>query len=109
MSNRLTQRERILALLRSRLGQWVALPEITGLGIAMYPPRIKELRDAGHDIENRLEHLDDGSIHSFYRLHEPARDWYTRETGQTRPSLTPVPKSEPVPDFGPLFSSVGRR
>jgi len=54
---KLTQRERILALLKRRGGMGVMVYEITaprpdGLGVAQYNARIKELRDQGHAIDN---------------------------------------------------------
>jgi len=66
-SNRQTQRERILALLRAADGGWVGLPAILDLRIALYTTRILELRRAGYDIENRTQTVD-GIRHSWYRL-----------------------------------------
>jgi hypothetical protein len=45
----------VLALLRSRTGSWVPLPEILALGVAQYGSRILELRRQGHHIENRKQ------------------------------------------------------
>ncbi len=66
MRNRTTQRNRILYLLESRAGQWVPLYEITALA-AQYNTRIKELRDAGHRIQNRTERRN-GMVCSWFRL-----------------------------------------
>lgn len=65
-----SQRDRLLALLESRLREWVPLPRILDLGIAQYNARIYELRRLGHRIENKQEgdrswfrlvrHRDDG-------------------------------------------------
>lgn len=66
-ARRSTQRERILGLLRAAEGNWIALPEILALGIAQYNSRIKELRTAGYDIQNRRETVN-GAVHSWYRL-----------------------------------------
>ena len=57
LSNRLTQRERILNLLRERGDSGVRVweliaPRPTGQGIAQYNARIKELRDRGFNIIN---------------------------------------------------------
>jgi hypothetical protein len=65
MDKRITQCDKILRLLQSK--QEVGLPEILGFGIAQYNARIKELREAGHDIRNRTK-LVDGVKHSWYRL-----------------------------------------
>ena len=48
MSDRATQKARILSLLQSR--QMVALPDILALQIASYTCRIFELREDGYDI-----------------------------------------------------------
>jgi len=62
----MTQRERIKSLFLNHPYTWIPLPQITGLGIAMYPPRIKELRDLEHmNIRNKLENVN-GIKHSFY-------------------------------------------
>ncbi len=66
MRSRITQRERILQLLQEREGQWVPLYEITALA-AQYGARIKELRDAGHRIQNRTERRN-GMVCSWFRL-----------------------------------------
>jgi hypothetical protein len=65
-----SQRNRLLALLESRLCEWVPLPHILNLGIAQYNARIYELRRLGHRIESKQEgdrswfrlvrHRDDG-------------------------------------------------
>ncbi len=67
VEGRITQRQKLKNLFESQPNQWVSLREIIKLGIAMYPPRIKELRDEEKmDIENKLEVVD-GIKHSFYR------------------------------------------
>ena len=67
MSDRLTQRLRILHLLFHADGAWVPLPEILALQIGQYGARILDLRRSGHNIENRTETVD-GVKHSWYRL-----------------------------------------
>ena len=62
-----TQHTRILALLRSRPGQWIPLPEILGLGIAQYNARIKELREEGYEIKNKTDWVA-GVRHSWFCL-----------------------------------------
>lgn len=49
------QRDRILALLKSRAPTWVPLQDILALGIAQYNARIFELRGLGHRIESKQE------------------------------------------------------
>ncbi len=68
MSLRQTQRDRILDLLRSREGEWVALPQILDLHIGQYNARILELRRAGIEIENKTERDQAGVTHSWYRI-----------------------------------------
>ncbi len=71
MSNRQTQCQRILELLRSacRPG-WVPLPRIMELGIASHTRRLTEIRRAGHTIEKR-EKYEGHSRHVWYRLVQP--------------------------------------
>jgi hypothetical protein len=66
---RITQADLILSLLRAARarGTPLSLPEILGLGVAQYSARLKELRDAGHVIQNRLKRID-GVTHSWYEL-----------------------------------------
>jgi len=57
LPNKLTQRERILKLLRERgedgVKVWELIaPRPRGEGIAQYNSRIHELREGGHDIVN---------------------------------------------------------
>ena len=77
---RVTQCDRIRALLEARTGQWVPLPEILDLRprIAMYVTRIYELRilgiSEGFRIDNKLERDEATSeTHSWYRLLPAAR------------------------------------
>jgi hypothetical protein len=58
-----TQRDRLLALLKSRAPNRVPLPDILALGIAQYNARILELRRLGHRIESEQE-----GDHSWFRL-----------------------------------------
>ena len=69
MKGRQNQRDRILALLKERAGQWVPLYEITALA-AQYNSRVLELRREGHRIENKTEHVD-GRVRSWFRLVPP--------------------------------------
>ncbi len=62
----MSQRERLLFLLQEH-GGWVDLRSILELRIAQYSARIKELRDAGYRIENRIERRN-GRIYSWFRL-----------------------------------------
>jgi hypothetical protein len=54
-SERLAQKEKILALLKKYEGEWVPLPSILALGVAQYNTRILELRREGFKIANRTE------------------------------------------------------
>ena len=73
---KVTQRDKLKGLFLRNPDTWVSLKEIIFLGIAMYPPRIKELRTSrneggeGMSIENKLEMVD-GVKHSFYRYNKP--------------------------------------
>jgi len=61
-----TQRARILGLLKSRSPEWVPAFEIAELAL-QYNARVKELREAGHAIENQTERVH-GVTHSWFRL-----------------------------------------
>ena len=69
-----TQCARILAVLQSRAGCWVPMPELaraatpTGVGTAVHS-RVNDLRQQGWPIDHRNERKD-GAVHSFYRLNE---------------------------------------
>ncbi|HLV85811.1 MAG TPA: hypothetical protein VKV39_02470 [Candidatus Sulfotelmatobacter sp.] len=91
-----TQRERILALLSSRPGQWIGLPEILDLGFAQFGARILELRRTGHQIENKTEHRD-GKVLSWYRLTPSAQ----RLKADPAPATSGLP-TPPVGLFGDL-------
>lgn len=69
-----TQHNRILALLRSYNGDWVPLPKILDLHIAQYGARIKELRNEGYQIENKLLEIVNGEKHTAFRLIETPQD-----------------------------------
>jgi hypothetical protein len=47
------QRERLLALLRSRAPNWVSLAEILVVAGAQYGARVYELRGLGHRVESK--------------------------------------------------------
>ena len=68
MSPRLSQTQRILRLLQEYKGEWCPLYAILHLDISQYGARIRELRLAGYQIENRSERQPDGSRHSWFRL-----------------------------------------
>jgi len=67
VSDRKTQQQRILALLRSK--EWVTLPEMMQLFIASRTARITELRHLGYQIECVTERVN-GETRSKYRLVE---------------------------------------
>lgn len=66
MAKHKNQLSKLVDLLRSS-GE-IALPEIQRLGIAQHGARLKELRERGFVIRNRMEHSADGTTHSFYSL-----------------------------------------
>jgi hypothetical protein len=66
MYARSTQLARILALLKSHSPEWVPAFEVAALAL-QYNSRIKELREAGHAIENKTERVH-GVTHSWFRL-----------------------------------------
>jgi helix-turn-helix protein len=70
MTERKSQCDRILRLLRSYEGRFVPLPEILDLRIASHTRRIHELRKIGYDIEMHREVVN-GQTHTAYRLLEP--------------------------------------
>lgn len=97
-----SQRSQLLALLKSRRGEWVALPEVMGVAGAQYNARIYELRGLGYRITNLTQEID-GVRKSWFRL----------EIGSvpTRPtSATPAPTApEPAATlFGDLDLSPDR-
>lgn len=61
------QQTRIFRLLERHAPDWVPLPQVLALGISQYGARIKELRDAGHQIENKVEQCGK-ERHSWFRL-----------------------------------------
>jgi hypothetical protein len=65
---RYTQQQKVLDLLKSKKGEWVALPEILALGIAQYNARIFDLRRRGHIILNKTEPDINGVKHSWFKL-----------------------------------------
>jgi len=73
----MSQMEKLRALLFSREGQWVPLPDVQALGIAQHGARFKELRKElepqGYRIENKMEHGTDGIVRSWYMLTRSAR------------------------------------
>jgi len=68
-----SQCERIFGRLKSRVGEWVAMPELalaasrTGIGMAVHS-RVADLRARGYAIEHRNERGEDGMCESYYRL-----------------------------------------
>lgn len=67
-----SQCDRIEAVLRSRIGEWVPMPELWRASGAMaVHSRISDLRKRGLDIEHRNEVAAGRVTHSFYRLVTP--------------------------------------
>ena len=72
MKGQVTQRDRLLKLLRENSGRWVGLPRILDLRISQYSARVHELRKMGHYIQNKTERHD-GQVWSWFRLVEPGQ------------------------------------
>jgi hypothetical protein len=60
------QHLKLMALFRSRPGEWIALPEVLSLFISQYGRVVKELREAGEQIENKSEWVN-GQRHTAFR------------------------------------------
>lgn len=96
---RLTQTDRIVALLRERRPNWVSLSEILGLRISQYGARLHQARhEWGLNIENRVE-IVNGEKRSSFRLIE-SPDLRTQAPGTPVPPLSAV--SDSFPEFGQL-------
>jgi len=65
---RKSQRDRILELLIRACGAEVPAPELARISL-QYSARVKELRELGFRIINRVE-VSNGSKHGFFRLHQ---------------------------------------
>jgi hypothetical protein len=61
------QKAEILALLQSRPNQWIPVYEIARIAL-QYNARLKELREEGHDIENKIMEVVNGQKHTAFRL-----------------------------------------
>ena len=59
--------ERVIALLLSRKGEWVAAPEIAKVGGLQYAARILSARKKGYTILNRTNRVKD-QVHGKYML-----------------------------------------
>jgi hypothetical protein len=66
VKSRITQRSKILQLLREREGGWVPSYELAGIAL-QYGARVLELRRAGYNIENRMQEVD-GQTYGAFRL-----------------------------------------
>jgi hypothetical protein len=68
----MSQVQKLRALMFSREGQWIPLPDVQALGIAQHGARFKELRSElapqGYEIENKMERGTDGVVRSWYML-----------------------------------------
>lgn len=72
----LTQAEAVLALLRLRPAGITPMTAINELGCMRLAARIKELRDAGHDIATVSE-TRNGRTYARYVYSHPAEDWWS--------------------------------
>src|SRR4051812_5143277 len=66
MSARLTQRDRILELLRRNKGRRVPSPELARISL-QYGARVKELRTIAYRIRIEIERVD-GQVHGYFAL-----------------------------------------
>jgi len=76
----MTQKTRLRNLFLKNPNKWVPLYEITNLGIAMYPPRMKEIREDKKfpmKIENKT-YFKNGINHSEY-MYIPGSSVYTKQ------------------------------
>lgn len=60
------QRGRVLRLLLANKNREVPAHELAGVAL-QYCSRLKEIRDLGYVVENRIERVN-GKVHGFYRL-----------------------------------------
>ena len=67
------QRAIIQNLFLQHPNEWVGLPTIMALWISQYNRNIKELRESGMNIINRIETVD-GSRHSWYKYVPKVKD-----------------------------------
>jgi hypothetical protein len=88
---KITSRERILNLLRAANGLWVLAPALSRCACA-YARVVKECRDLGYTIENRVT-IVDGQRHGSYRLLERPETSAAVEYWQG--------ESEPEPEAAP--------
>lgn len=66
-----SQAQKILAVLRTRKGQWVSMLDLwKASGAFAVHSRISDLRKRAHVIEHKNEFEDGGAVHSFYMLIE---------------------------------------
>lgn len=67
MSNKMTQRQRVLERLRNR-GTLTTMEAVTEMGIMSLPKRIEELRKAGYPISMKWEQTPAGARYGIYML-----------------------------------------
>jgi hypothetical protein len=68
-----TQRQKLLAFLISKRGEWIPSHEVAAVGGLQYGARLKEIRDAGdYMVESRVERVRTGRgshvVHSWFKL-----------------------------------------
>lgn len=71
MSNKMTQRQRVLERLRKR-GPLTTMEAVSEMGILSLPKRIEELRKAGYSISTKWEQTPAGERYGIYVLEEEA-------------------------------------
>ena len=60
------QREEMLAFFKARPNQWIPVYEVARIAL-QYNARIKELRNLGYHIENKLIEVVNGKRHTAFR------------------------------------------
>lgn len=94
-----TRTDRLLALLLSRKGGRVSLPEVQSAAGAQHGARLRELKDRGYMIENSMERVN-GDVHSWYTLRAGP--------GETVP-MFPIPERSPLSDDISRFEAARMR
>jgi len=72
----MSQKERLRHLFTLRRGEWIPLYDILSMGIAQYNTRIRELRQEGMIIQNRIKIIY-GTKTSWFRHSLPGQ-WEKR-------------------------------
>ena len=77
----MTQKQELALLFNRRPNEWIPLPDILSLGIAQYNSRIKDLRQDGFTIVNRVEWVDNQK-HSWFMYIPPKEEVTYKKEGK---------------------------